>query len=290
MVHLLINSFARKGKGHEQTGKILKAFRDRGVDVTLIEGATLTEVEGNIRNLVNEGLERLVVAGGDGMIHSAIQAVAQSETILGIIPIGTGNDFCRALGIPADIENAVEAALGEGQLTDLLRVDNRWVASVLTFGFSGDVNTRAEAMKWPKGPSRYTLATIAELPSLKSRLVEFEIDGVRHEMDLCLSNIANTSDFGGGMIIAPAANPFDGIAHLTFVSKISRFSLLRFFRRVFSGSHMDHPKVIGMEGKYIQIISSDLELWADGELIGSSPAVVELISGAIYLAGLEGNV
>jgi len=290
MVHLLVNSFARKGKGHGQAEKILKAFRDRGVDVTLIEGATLTEVEGNIRNLVNEGLERLVVAGGDGMVHSAIQAVAQSETILGIIPIGTGNDFCRALGIPVDIENAVDAALGEGQLTDLLRVDNRWVASVLTFGFSGDVNTRAEAMKWPKGPSRYTLATIAELPSLKSRLVEFEIDGVRHEMDLCLSNIANTSDFGGGMKIAPSANPFDGIAHLTFVSKISRISLLRFFRRVFSGSHMDHPKVIGMEGKYIQIVSNDLELWADGELIGSSPAVVELISEAIYLAGLEGNV
>ncbi len=290
MVHLLVNSFARKGKGHEQTEIILKAFRDRGVDVTLIEGANLTEVETKIRNLVNEGLERLVVAGGDGMVHSAIQAVAQSETILGIIPIGTGNDFCRALGIPADIENAVEAALGEGQLTDLLRVDDRWVASVLTFGFSADVNTRAEAMKWPKGPSRYTLATIAELPSLKSRLVEFEIDGVRQEMDLCLSNIANTSDFGGGMKIAPAANPFDGIAHLTFVSKISRFSLLRFFRRVFSGSHMDHPKVIGMEGKYIQIISSNLDLWADGELIGSSPAVVELISEAIYLAGLEGNV
>ena len=290
MVHLLVNSFARKGKGHGQTEKILKAFRDRGVDVTLIEGATLTEIEGNIRNLVNEGLERLVVAGGDGMVHSAIQAVAQSETILGIIPIGTGNDFCRALGIPVDIENAVEAALGKGQLTDLLRVDNRWVASVLTFGFSGDVNTRAEAMKWPKGPSRYTLATIAELPSLKSRLVEFEIDGVGHEMDLCLSNIANTSDFGGGMKIAPSANPFDGIAHLTFVSKISRFSLLRFFRRVFSGSHMDHPKVIGMKGKYIQIISNDLELWADGELIGSSPAVVELISEAIYVAGLEGNV
>jgi len=290
MVHLLVNSFARKGKGHEQTEIILKAFRDRGVDVTLIEGATLTEVETKIRNLVNEGLERLVVAGGDGMVHSAIQAVAQSETILGIIPIGTGNDFCRALGIPADIENAVGAALGEGQLTDLLRVDDRWVASVLTFGFSADVNTRAEAMKWPKGPSRYTLATIAELPSLKSRLVEFEIDGVRQEMDLCLSNIANTSDFGGGMKIAPAANPFDGIAHLTFVSKISRFSLLRFFRRVFSGSHMDHPKVIGMEGKYIQIISSNLDLWADGELIGSSPAVVELISEAIYLAGLEGNV
>ncbi len=290
MVHLLVNSFARKGKGHEQTEIILKAFRDRGVDVTLIEGATLTEVETKIRNLVNEGLERLVVAGGDGMVHSAIQAVARSETILGIIPIGTGNDFCRALGIPADIENAVEAALGEGQLTDLLRVDDRWVASVLTFGFSADVNTRAEAMKWPKGPSRYTLATIAELPSLKSRLVEFEIDGVRQEMDLCLSNIANTSDFGGGMKIAPAANPFDGIAHLTFVSKISRFSLLRFFRRVFTGSHMDHPKVIGMEGKYIQIISSNLDLWADGELIGSSPAVVELISEAIYLAGLEGNV
>ncbi|MEG3586382.1 MAG: YegS/Rv2252/BmrU family lipid kinase [Actinomycetota bacterium] len=290
MVHLLVNSFARKGKGHKRTSTILKAFNDLGVEVTLVEGVTLHEVEANLRNLVSDGLERLIVAGGDGMVHSAIQAVAQSETTLGLIPIGTGNDFCRALGLPTDIENVVETALGEGQLTDLLRVDGRWVASVITFGFSGDVNTRAEAMKWPNGPSRYTLATLAELPSLRSQLVEFEIDGVHKEFDLCLSNIANTSDFGGGMKIAPDANPFDGIAHLTFVSRISRFELLRFFRKVFNGSHMEHPKVIGMTGKNIQIISSDLELWADGELIGSSPAEVELIPEAIYLAISKGNI
>ena len=290
MVHLLINAFARKGKGHEKTEIILKRFKDLGVEISLVEGETLTEIGRNLRNLIDDGLERLVVAGGDGIVHYAIQAVARSETILGIIPIGTGNDFCRALGYPTEIESAVDAALGEGHLTDLLRVDGRWVASVVTFGFSGDVNTKAESMRWPNGPSRYTLATLAVLPSLRSRNIIFEIDGVRHELDLCLSNIANTSDFGGGMKISPSANPFDGKANMTFVSKISRIELLRFFRRVFDGSHMDHPKVIGMEGKRIQILSNDLDLWADGEFIGSTPAVVELIPKAIRLAGSKGNL
>mgnify|MGYP001163475434 FL=1 len=290
MVHLLISSFSRKGKGRESTEVILEKFGDLGVEVTLIEGETLTDIDVQLRDLVSNGIERIVVAGGDGMIHSAIQAVAQSETILGFIPIGTGNDFCRSLGYPMDIAQAIERSLGDDYLTDLLRINGRWAASVVTFGFSGDVNTKAEAMKWPNGPSRYTLATLAVLPSLKSQVVELVIDDIPVSLNLCLSNIANTSDFGGGMKIAPSANAFDGIADMTFVSKISRLELLRFFRKVFSGSHMDHPKVIGMRGKRIEIISSGIDLWADGELIGCSPTVVELVPKAIRLAGSKGNL
>ena len=71
----------------------------------------------------------------------------------------------------------------------------------------------------------------------------------------------------GGMKIAPLANPFDGIANLTLVSKVGRFELLRFFRRVFSGSHMSHPKVEGLEGKHIVLETAGLGLWADGEFM-----------------------
>ena len=290
MIHVLINQLARRGKGAKASSLIFQCLEELDVGYALVPGETLPEVKHNLRELIEQGAERVIVAGGDGIIHHAIQSIATTETVLGIIPIGTGNDFCRALTIPTDVEKAVRASLEESRLIDLLKVNDRWVASVMTFGFSSDVNVRAERMRWPTGPSRYTVSTLASLRSLSSKLVNFSIDDVPFERDVSLWNVANTSDFGGGMKIAPSANPFDGIASLTLVSKVGRFELLRFFRRVFSGSHMSHPKVEGLEGKRIVLETAGLGLWADGEFIGESPAVIDLVPDAIRLAGCRDNL
>ena len=290
MIHVLINQLARRGKGAKAARLIFRCFEELDVDYALVPGETLPEVKHNLQELVDQGAERIIVAGGDGIIHHAIQSIATTETVLGIIPIGTGNDFCRALAIPAGIENAVATSLGEPSPIDLLKVNDRWVASVMTFGFSSDVNVRAEGMRWPTGPSRYTVSTLVSLRSLSSQFVNFSIDDIPFEREISLWNVANTSDFGGGMKIAPAANPFDGIANLTLVSKVGRFELLRFFRRVFSGSHMSHPKVEGLDGKRIVVETAGLGLWADGEFIGESPAVIDLVPDAIRLAGCRDNL
>tara|TARA_Y100000817_G_scaffold125488_2_gene98381 strand:- start:1287 stop:2171 length:885 start_codon:yes stop_codon:yes gene_type:complete len=290
VIHVLINQLARRGKGAKAARLIFRCFEELDVDYALVPGETLPEVKHNLQELVDRGAERIIVAGGDGIIHHAIQSIATTETVLGIIPIGTGNDFCRALAIPAGIENAVATSLGEPSPIDLLKVNDRWVASVMTFGFSSDVNVRAEGMRWPTGPSRYTVSTLVSLRSLSSQFVNFSIDDIPFEREISLWNVANTSDFGGGMKIAPAANPFDGIANLTLVSKVGRFELLRFFRRVFSGSHMSHPKVEGLDGKRIVVETAGLGLWADGEFIGESPAVIDLVPDAIRLAGCRDNL
>ena len=290
MIHVLINQLARRGKGAKAARLIFRCFEELDVDYALVPGETLPEVKHNLQEVVDRGAERIIVAGGDGIIHHAIQSIATTETVLGIIPIGTGNDFCRALAIPAGIENAVATSLGEPSPIDLLKVNDRWVASVMTFGFSSDVNVRAEGMRWPTGPSRYTVSTLVSLRSLSSQFVNFSIDDIPFEREISLWNVANTSDFGGGMKIAPAANPFDGIANLTLVSKVGRFELLRFFRRVFSGSHMSHPKVEGLDGKRIVVETAGLGLWADGEFIGESPAVIDLVPDAIRLAGCRDNL
>ena len=290
MIHVLINQLARRGKGAKAANLIFRYLDELSVDYALVPGETLLEVKNNLQELVDQGAERILVAGGDGIIHHAIQSIATTDTVLGIIPIGTGNDFCRALAIPTRIEEAVTASLEEPSSIDLLKVNDRWVASVMTFGFSSDVNVRAEGMRWPTGPSRYTVSTLTSLRSLSSQTVNFSIDDVLFEREVSLWNIANTSDFGGGMKIAPLANPFDGIANLTLVSKVGRFELLRFFRRVFSGSHMSHPKVEGLEGKRIVLETAGLGLWADGEFIGESPPIIDLVPNAIRLAGCRDNL
>src|SRR5690606_6758699 len=116
---------------------------------------------------VNAGAERLVVVGGDGLVRIAVGAVATSKTVLGIVPQGTGNDFARALGLLAGkLEDQVDRALQTPVSVDAMRTNHGWVASVATLGFSGDVTARANALRWPRGSQRYTVATLLQLPRL----------------------------------------------------------------------------------------------------------------------------
>ena len=110
------------------------------------------------------------------------------------------------------------------------------------------------------------------------------MDDRRYVFDLILGTVANTSDFGGGMKIAPDADPADGKSNLTLVADIGRIELLRFFRRVFDGSHLLHPKVHTLEGKVIDIISEGFDIWGDGELVAASPIRIELAPQALLLA------
>ncbi len=113
--------------------------------------------------------DAVVVLGGDGMVHLALQALALGDTPLGIVAAGTGNDVLDVLGLPTDpmaAADAVLAALDAGSVrrVDLGRTDTgRWWATVLCAGFDSAVNERANRWRWPRGPRRYDLAIAAEL-------------------------------------------------------------------------------------------------------------------------------
>ena len=205
---------------------------------------------------------------------------------MGVVPTGTGNDFAGGLGLPTDVDAAVDRALGADTRIDLLRVDDTWAASIATLGFSAAVNARANAMRRPRGSSRYTVATLAELRHLRPLDVHLVLDGRAHELAATLVTLANTSDFGGGMRISPDASFDDGHIDLTVVGAIRRHELLLFFRKVFSGSHMDHPKVTGLRARSVEIRTPGIDVWADGERVGLTPLTVDAISGALRVAGI----
>lgn len=285
-IHLLTNPAARGSAGPTGIDAVVREFETRGQEVVEVSGDTPGDTERAAADVVAGGAERLVVLGGDGMVHIAVQAVAETRTILGILPLGTGNDFAGGLGLPTDLSAAVQAALGSPKAIDLMRVGPRWAASVATVGFSAAVNARANSMRWPRGASRYTLATVLELPRLATQVYELTIDGKTHEVPATLITIANTGDFGGGMRISPSADPTDGVLEVTVVGNAGRFELLRWFRNVFDGTHLDHSKVSTLRGSHITITSPDTQVWADGEPIGDTPINIEAVPGALQLAGL----
>ncbi len=284
-VHLLISPEAGRGRAAAATEIVQSTIRAAGHTPVDLTGTTAAASTAAAKAAVADGVERIIVVGGDGLVHLALQAVAESSTVLGVVPVGTGNDFARGLDtIPDDPAEATQVALGEGRPTDAIRSDAGWVASVATAGFSGDVNARANRLQFPKGPSRYSVATVVELPGLRNRPVRLDVDGQVHEFETALLAVANTGWFGGGMQIAPDARPDDGRLEVTVVADVGRLELLRFFRLVFSGRHMAHPKVHGLSGRRISIEADGLELWGDGEAIGTTPATLEAVPDAVLLA------
>lgn len=287
-VHLVANPMARVGRAADEIAGISARLGALGADVTEVIGADAAETASLVEEAVEGGAARVVVLGGDGLIHLAIQSIAQSPTILGLIPSGTGNDFAGALGLGGDAAASVEAALGDPSQIDLMRIGNHWGASVATAGFSVAVNQRANAMRFPRGASRYTLATLLQLPRLQATGYQLEVDDDEHNVVASLVTVANTSDFGGGMRISPHASPTDGMVDVTVVGDVGRFELLAWFRKVFDGSHLDHPEVSTFRGRAVTI-TADAEIWADGEPVAPAPVTIEAVPRALLLAGVTLN-
>ncbi len=271
--------------------KACAALADTGATVTAVASRSAAEIPHLLRQ---HDPERLVVLGGDGMIHHAVQAIAGSPVVLGILRGGTGNDIARALGIPRRPLPAANRAVEPATPLDLIRISNQsstaYAVSVLTAGFSGLVTARANRIRWLGGQAKYTAATIGCLPNLKS----FEVELIPGSGDLvmgsvperaCLIAFGNTRYFGGGMAICPTADPADGIMQVVTVEPVHAVHLAAVLPLAFAGQHLHSQKVHTTTARRM-----DLEIkpswWADGEeLAVTGPVSVEVITGALQIAG-----
>ena len=211
VIHLLLNPEARGGRRAEVGAAVAAAIRARGHDVVTLRPNGTADIVPTLAQAHADGMSRLVVAGGDGLIHLSLPALAETDVVLGIVPVGTGNDFARALGLPTKLNLAVSAALAEPTKVDLIATgEGRWAASIVTGGFSGQVNARANRLRFPPGQQRYTLATLLELAGLHTIGLTLDIDGTVEELQTTFFAIANTRFFGGGMAICPTPAPATG--------------------------------------------------------------------------------
>lgn len=298
-ISVLVNSAAGGNRGLSRTKTLVAELADRGWTVDLLKTECADEVAGRIVEARSQGMTRLILAGGDGLIHYALPALVDSSVAVGIVPVGTGNDFCRGLGLPTKRAPALDEATGSAVMAvDVLRiaVGSRvhHAATVLTSGFSGRVNHRANEMtrrRWfPKGASRYTVATVAELASLEPVPYRLAYDDEPPvDQAACLIAVGNTRYFGGGMAVCPDAVHDDGAMDVTTIEPVSKTTFMRVLPLVFSGRHVRHPDVTQRRCRKL-VITTDEPLWADGEALdfggASAPleATVSVLPGALTLA------
>jgi len=284
-VHLLVSPQGGRGRAAAAAPVVRRVIEQAGHTPIDISGASAEESAEAARAAVAAGAQRLVAVGGDGTLNLAAQGVAGTGTALGIVPAGTGNDFARAFGLfGLSPEEAAATALGPTRPVDAIRTDRgRWVVCSVTGGFSVDVNARAARMRFPKGPSRYTVATLLAMPGLRHRELAVTVDGQRTELRSALFAVNNAEMFGGGMAICPGADPADGLIDACAVGPASRTTMLRLLPKVFGGGHVGHRHVHMMRGHTVAI-EGEMDLIADGEDLGPAPITLEAVPGALQVA------
>lgn len=282
-IALLANPTA--GRGHAD--QILEAVTERlSASGALVEHLIGDDAEHALeltRKAVAEGVDTVVTLGGDGMVHVAVQALAETEVSLGVIPLGTGNDFARALGIPTgDPLAAADVVVGnEPRRIDLGHSGDTWFATVLAAGFDAAVNERANAMRWPHGDLRYTLAALSVIRSWTPVPYRLEIDGVVREQEAMLLAVANTESYGGGLRIAADCDPSDGLLDAILIKPVSRLEFLRVFPGVRQAKHLTHPAFERIRARRITVSAPGVIAYSDGERLGSLPLEVECVPSAL---------
>ncbi|GHJ38762.1 diacylglycerol kinase [Streptomyces sp. TS71-3] len=287
-ISLFVNPAAGRGRGAHAAQPAASALRAAGFSVRTILGRDPEDALHRARDAVRDGTGALIAVGGDGMVGLALQAVAGTGTPLGVVAVGTGNDFARCLGLPvrdpaAGGRLAADALKGSHMRdVDLGRAAGRWFGTVLASGFDSRVNDRGNRMRWPAGRLKYDLAMLAELAAF--RPVPYRItldDGTPLHTEATLVAVGNGPSYGGGMKICPAADPGDGLLDVTVVGDCGRATLLKVFPRVYTGSHVHHPKVTVHRAAKVELAAPATTGYADGEPLGPLPLTVECVPAAV---------
>lgn len=282
-IALLTNPTSGRGRGARLPDVVLPRLRDAGFVVRNLRSRDSDEATELARQCAADGVESLVVVGGDGMINSVIQALAYTDTRLGVIPSGTGNDVARYFGIPRkDPVAAADVVIGGRERTiDLARAGRRYFATVLAAGFDAIVNERANRMSWPRGQMRYNIATLAELPTFKPIPYVLEIDGEQQRLEAMMVAVGNGPSFGGGLRLTEGARLDDGLLDVVAILPTTKRDLIATYPKLFTGAVIHHPRYRHYAARSVTVAAPGIVAYADGERIAPLPLTVDVAPAAL---------
>jgi diacylglycerol kinase (ATP) len=282
-IALLTNPASGKGLGTRTAAIALPRLTEAGFTVRELQGSDVDEARDLARQAVVDGVETLVVVGGDGMVHLAVQELVHSDTALGIIPAGTGNDAARAFDVPrSDPQAAADVIVaGHTRVVDVARAGASYFVCVMSAGFDAVVNERANRMSWPRGQMRYNLATLAELRVFEPRPYTLDLDGTSRRVDAVLVAVGNGPSFGGGLRITEGALMDDGLLDVVVFHPVSRLDLVRTYPKLFKGTHTSHPAYEHHRVREVTVAAPGIVAYADGERLGPLPLTVTAVPSSL---------
>lgn len=278
---VLINPGARQGAAHADTA--MKQLWAMGVDVVRARAERLTDWPGLINNHA-EDIDCVVVGGGDGSLNFAAGPIMRNDLTLGILPLGTANDFARTLGYPDDPAEACRTvAQGEDHRIDLGQVNDTYFLNVASIGLAVRARQyRSEAAKRWLGSLGYAHNAYAAFRDTRPFRVRVVCDGVRHELRSIQLAIGNGRYFGGGLAVSGHAVPDDGRLDLFSLKPQSLGALMRLMPTLIRGPSRSIRGGELMQGTHFRIVTArPRAINTDGEVLTHTPAVFRVLPHAL---------
>ena len=306
-VLVICNPVSGLGRGLQRLAVVKRALMNNEVRFA----AAVTQGRGDAarlaRSAVQEGCSAIVIIGGDGTLFEVVNGIvdpvdidapheATARVPVGLIPSGRGSDFGRSIGVPADLAASIDRLIrGHATTVDLGHVtyrsfagklQGRYFANAAGLGFDAEVAVRANS--GPRvfgGTVTYLGSLITTLGTYRNKRVHVRANG-SGEWQARVNSVvvANGQYFGGGMKIAPDARLSDGELDVVVLGDLGKLDLVRNVPRVYDGSHLTHPKVSAFRAWHIEVHSPNrLLLQADGEVLGTAPAVFAVVPSALRL-------
>ena len=276
--HVLVNPIAGSRRRRKQYPAVLDRLREIGVSCDV----TVSQFPGQITDLAAElaarGCETVVVCGGDGTVNEVINGIAGTDTALGVVPLGTANDFAQNMGIK-DVDSACTVVKqGRTKKIDLVRVNHdRFFAGTACLGFDAEVAAFARSRRL--NPFfMHVLGGLLKFFSYRPKTVELRFNGQKCFGDIFLVAFGNIKSYAKGMLITPQAVFDDASLDICVVKGMPKRKVLSIFPSVYKGTHVDHKEVTlyRAESVFVQSVSP-MDLYADGDFIASTPVRLEVV-------------
>ena len=304
-LHLIANPKAGAGRAAQRIPQIRRALADHGIEheLSLTEGPR--DAARLARLAAEKGAEVIGVVGGDGTVNEVAQCYVDERgeprpgPALALIPAGTGGDFRKTFGLDDNVVEAVrrlatatprDIDLGVAELTNHAgSTETHAFINITSFGIGGLVDRLVnESPKWLGGRASFLLGTLRASLAYKNLAVSLRVDGkVCLETPIVSVAICNGRYFGGGMKIAPDADPSDGLFDVIAMCDLTRAQGIGLALKTYRGSHVGQPGVRVARGSEVEAVPlrkrDHVLIDLDGETPGRLPLRVHVLRGAVRL-------
>lgn len=305
---IVVNPRAGGGKGRIDWPMIegLLAKYDIGFDVAFTEHKHHA-VEITVK-AIKSGYNKLIAVGGDGTLNEVVNGIfiqkeiAPSEILIGVIAVGTGNDWFRMYDIPVGYEECVKAIkaeyvfkqdVGKVEYWESMVQHSRYFVNAAGIGFDAEVAQRTNKLKdlGQHGAILYMLSLLKALLGYHHSKLNISVDGTDVQENAFSLTLGIGRYNGAGMMQVPNAIANDGLYDITLIRKISKLGVIKNIHRLYNGSILNHPKISSYRGEVVEIKSDPpIKLEADGESLGESPFRFTILPEAINVIVSEGFI
>jgi diacylglycerol kinase (ATP) len=303
-VHVIVNPFSARGQTGKRWETIKEALYPHFREFKYIFTEKPRQATEIARELLKDGFDLLIGVGGDGTLNEISsgffnaqsgQAINQDAAV-GIIPSGTGSDFMRFMKVPRDFEksaarikNSAIKKIDIGKITyggTARKAKTQYFINVADFGLGAEVIRNVSSIESARrGAFTYYRGLLSTMMKFSSKRVRLTLDGGRQlQGEYLIGAVANGRIFGGGMIIAPQAEPDDGYFDLVLIDSMKKLEILANTRLLYSGTIANNPKVHILKARHIQVESPDeVHIEYDGEVGDALPAEFTVVEKALNL-------